>query len=197
MERYEPDTVGTNASNWGTNNATIRNGRNAGGGNINGTPKARNNVNYLINKGNSVSSNLTLYASGSPYLVDYSIQTFNASSTLTIEPGVVIKFNNNAGLSFSNGAKISAQGTADNPIVFTSFDDDTYGGDTNGDAASTTPYWGGVRIDSPGTESVISNAVFVTAAGLGRTAKPICISPIPRPSLPIPFLNTLKFTASD
>ena len=53
MERYEPDTVGTNASNWGTNNATIRNGRNAGGGNINGTPKARNNVNYLINKGQS------------------------------------------------------------------------------------------------------------------------------------------------
>ena len=85
----------------GTNNATIINGKNAGGGNVYGTPKARNNVNYLINKGNSVSSNLTLYASGSPYLVDYSIQTFNASSTLTIEPGVVIKFNNNAGLSFS------------------------------------------------------------------------------------------------
>ena len=71
----------------GTNNAIIRNGRNAGGGSINGTPKARNSANYLINKGNSVSSNLTLYASGSPYLVDYSIQTFNASSTLTIEAG--------------------------------------------------------------------------------------------------------------
>ena len=91
------------------------------GGSLNGTPKARNNVNYLINKGNSVSSNLTLSASGSPYLVDYFIQTFNASSTLTIEPGVVIKFNNNAGLSFANGAKISAPRNGGQPDSFHQF----------------------------------------------------------------------------
>ena len=121
MERYDPDIAGTDASNWGTNNSTIRNGKNAGGGSLNGTPKARNSANYLINKGQTVSSNLTLFASRSPYLVDYSIQTFNASSTLTIEPGVVIKFNNNAGLSFGNGAKILAQGDGRQPGSFHQF----------------------------------------------------------------------------
>ncbi|MEK7477979.1 MAG: hypothetical protein AAB645_01255, partial [Patescibacteria group bacterium] len=149
--------------NWGTNNTIIKNGKNAGGGNINGTPKARNSVNYLINKGQNVSSNLTLYFSSSPYLVNNSVQTFSASSTLTIEPGVVIKFYNDAGLSFSNGAKILAQGTTANPIIFTSFYDDAYAGDTNSDATSTLPAYGnwyGIRIDSPGAESIISNAVF-------------------------------------
>ena len=163
MERYDPDTVGTDASNWGTNNLTIRNGRNAGGGNINGTPKARNSVNYLINKSGSVSSDLTLSVSRSPYLVDNALQTFNASSTLTIEPGVVIKFYNNAGWQFIAGAKILVQGTAANPIIFTSFYDDGYAGDTNGDATSTSPSfgnWYGLRIDSPGAESIINNAVF-------------------------------------
>ena len=48
MERYDADAAGTDASNWGTNNTIIKNGKNAGGGNINGTPKARNSVNYNI-----------------------------------------------------------------------------------------------------------------------------------------------------
>ena len=203
MERYDPDIAGTDASNWGTNNLTIRNGRNAGGGNINGTPKARNNANYLINKGGSVSSNLTLSASRSPYLVDNNLQTFNASSTLTIESGVVIKFYNGAGWQFITGAKILAQGTADNPIIFTSFYDDSYGGDTNGSIGSTSPSYGdwyGVRIDSPGTESTISNAVFryggkYYTAEVGRTARPIFTSPIHQPPSLILFLNTAKFTA--
>ena len=121
MERYDPDIAGTDSSNWGTNNSLIKNGQNAGGGNINGTPKARNSANYLINKSGAVSSDLTLSASRSPYLVDNTLQTFNASSTLTIEPGVVIKFYNNAGWQFIAGAKILAQGTVDNPIIFTSF----------------------------------------------------------------------------
>ncbi|MEK7523373.1 MAG: hypothetical protein AAB569_07320, partial [Patescibacteria group bacterium] len=114
-------------------------------------------------KGQNVSSDITLYASSSPYLINNSVQTFGASSTLTIEPGVVIKFYNDAGLQFKNGAKILAQGSSAKPIIFTSFYDDTYGGDTNSDAASTVPSagnWYGVRINSPGAESIISNAVF-------------------------------------
>src|SRR3989344_790299 len=154
MERYDANAAGTDYSNWGTNNAIIKNGKNAGGGNINGTPKARNSANYLIAKGNyPISSDVNLTKANSPYLVNHSVQTFNASSTLTIEPGVVIKFYNDAGLSFNNGAKILAQGSVDDPIIFTSFYDDTYGGDTHGDAPSTLPSpgdWYGVRINSPG-----------------------------------------------
>ena len=163
MERHDADIAGTNSSNWGTNNSIIKNGKNAGGGNINGTPKARNSANYLINKGQNISSDIILYASNSPYLVNNSVQVFNASSTLTIEPGVVIKFYNDAGFSFASGAKILAQGSSANPIIFTSFYDDSYAGDTNSDTASTAPSagnWYGVRINSPGAESSISNAVF-------------------------------------
>ena len=162
MERYDPDIAGTSASNWGTNNALIINGKNAGGGNVYGTPKARNSLNYLINKGNGVYSSLTLSASGSPYFVN-GVQSVTSSSTLTIEPGVVIKFNaiNKSGLQFINGGKLSAVGSSANPIIFTSFYDDSYGGDTNGSIGSTSPAYGdwyGVRIDSPGTESTISRA---------------------------------------
>ena len=133
-------------------------------GSLNGTPKARNSLNYLINKGNGVYSSLTLSASGSPYFVD-GTQSVTASSTLTIEPGVVIKFNaiNKSGLQFINGDKLSAVGSSANPIIFTSFYDDSYGGDTNGSVGSTSPSYGdwyGVRIDSPGTESIISRVLF-------------------------------------
>ena len=164
MERYNASAAGTSSSNWGTNNTIIKNGKNAGGGNLNGTPKARNSANYLIAKGNSpISSDVNLIKSSSPYLVNNTLQTFSASSTLTIEPGVVIKFYNNAGFKFISGAKILAQGSASDPIIFTSFYDDNYAGDTNGDATSTSPAhgdWYGAKIDSPGTESTISNAVF-------------------------------------
>ena len=163
MERYDVSAAGTSSSNWLANNTVIINGKNAGGGNIASTPKARNSANYLINRGVSVSSDMTLYASSSPYLVNNTLQTFSASSTLTIEPGVVIKFYNDAGFSFGNGAKILAQGSAADPIIFTSFYDDTFGGDTNGDNSVHSPTpgnWFGVRIDSPGTESIINNSVF-------------------------------------
>ena len=160
MERYNASAAGTSTSNWGTNNTIIKNGKNAGGGNINGTPKARNSANYNIPND---SGDITLKKANSPYVVNNTVRTFSASSTLTIEPGVVIKFYNDAGLSFNNGAKILAQGSVADPIIFTSFYDDTYGGDTNGDATSTSPafgQWFGVRIDSPGTESIINHSVF-------------------------------------
>lgn len=79
--------------------------------------------------------------SGNIYLVEKNL-TFASGSTLTIEPGVIVKFSPGTSLTIAQGATLLAKGTRAAPIVLTSIKDDAHGGDTNGDGVASTPQAG-------------------------------------------------------
>lgn len=94
---------------------------------------------------------------GSPYVVTKSIGMY---APLAIDPGVVIKFYTGAGLSIRSS--FSAIGTPEEKIVFTSFRDDNYGGDTNKNGNSTYPtpgYWSSLSFRGGNEKAVLDNSV--------------------------------------
>ncbi|HEB62635.1 MAG TPA: right-handed parallel beta-helix repeat-containing protein, partial [Bacteroidetes bacterium] len=84
----------------------------------------------------NIENNTTWTIAGSPYVVDDDLTIANGV-TLTIQPGVIVKFNDFWDDIWVNGT-LNAIGTSSNRIVFTSFLDDAHGGDTNGDGNTTS-----------------------------------------------------------
>ncbi len=70
------------------------------------------------------------------YIIDN--LTISPNATLTIAPGVVLKFSN-GGAGISVQGALIADGTATQNIVFTSIRDDSNGGDTNNDGNGSSP----------------------------------------------------------
>jgi pimeloyl-ACP methyl ester carboxylesterase len=105
----------------------------------------------------TLTSDTTWIAANSPYIVDSTV-TVSPGSTLTIEPGVVIKLSGANSLVVAG--TLDARGTSDEPIYFTSLKDDV-GGDANNDGTSSTPAasdWYGIEFRS-GSVGTLEHAV--------------------------------------
>ncbi len=146
MERIDSSLSGADSGSWATSlGEFVMNGTDANGAAILGTPRLRNSVNYLIAPSGTLSASKTLTSANSPYLVPRSGLTVASGATLTLGAGAVVKIiSPNAPSIVVNGAVV-ANGTSAAPVVFTSFLDDDYGGDTNADGSSTSPQAGNWR----------------------------------------------------
>lgn len=81
----------------------------------------------------------TIFETGKVYIMKNFV---NVNAQLTIEPGAIVKFAYGAGLFVHTNGRITAEGTADQPIIFTSIYDDAHGGDTNKDGNLSKPQRG-------------------------------------------------------
>lgn len=76
----------------------------------------------------------TIWSDNDVHLITKNLAV-NAGVTLTIEAGTVVKFNPGTNISVNQGTFV-AKGDESNKIIFTSYRDDEFGGDTNEDGPS-------------------------------------------------------------
>ncbi len=160
MERIDAKKGGTDIENWAGNNLIKHNGRDEDGIFINGTPKQSNSVSaqstVLEFRFNEFSS-MILPILGSPYHTS-SYLIIPEGKTLAIEPGVVIRFEQNHSKLIVEGT-LKAVGTPEKQITFR----DSF----NGVA------WCGMEFSSTSKDSVMEYITFKGGSGCnngpGRT----------------------------
>lgn len=118
----------------------------------------------------------TTWGAGNLYIVVDDV-TVEPNVTLIIEPGTIVKVHPDKAVRVNGVLKVL--GTAAAPVTFTSFKDDTVGGDTNGDGAATTPAkgdWGHIVFleDSTDAENLIEDAV-IRYGGDYASPDPFCM----------------------
>lgn len=132
-----------------------------------------NYYNAITIDAHSVFSKDTVWRKNLPYILTldlilywpatYIYPAVSPGSTLTLEPGVVIKPQTRHDYALGIEGTLIAQGTSGEPIVFTSIKDDEYGGDTNGDGSASAPSlgdWKQVVFKSSSSGSILDNVIM-------------------------------------
>lgn len=89
------------------------------------------------------------WTAGGVYVARSCTVTVNPNVTLTVNPGVVVKFQ---GSTLVVNGRLVAQGVDAAPVVFTSYWDDSHGGDTDHESRTAAPGdWTNLVINGPGT----------------------------------------------
>lgn len=93
---------------------------------------------------------------------------FNVKASLTLMPGVVVKFGVEASdMTVSDGGSIIAVGTSEKNIVFTHISDDIYGGDSFGDGNTELGKWGTLSV--VGGESTFTYCKFINGGNENKS----------------------------
>ena len=97
--------------------------------------------------------------------------------TVNIQAGAVIKGNGDSGFNCGSGADepsitvegtLDANGTATNPVTFTSFNDNSIGGDT-GNGSPVAGDWGGITVSGSGSVDLDNTTIEYASTGVGFT----------------------------
>lgn len=102
--------------------------------------------------------------------VYHAVTSLSVATTLTIQPGAIIKFVG-VGATFEVSGTLNVQGTAAAPVILTDIKDDSAGGDTNGDGPSmgVPGHWTYLRFYS-GANASICEHLEVRYAGRNNWA---------------------------
>ena len=98
-----------------------------------------------------------------PFVITSSV-TVNDGTTLTLVPGAIVKGGTMGQIKVLG--KLDADGTVATPVVFTSLQDDSFGGDTNNDGANTVAAagdWDGIWLEGQGSMTGLASLIFATS----------------------------------
>lgn len=115
--------------------------------------------------GATLTGSVTWGLKGCPYVVTGQV-TIPTGVSLTVKPGVIVKFSNaDSGMLISGGALVG-QGAQDSPVVFTSINDQTHGAlSTTRGTAPRAGAWGALWVNGAGGSLTLNNAAVYYGGG--------------------------------